>query len=77
MPDLLICCNGVFIGAEIKAPKGTPSELQLWNLRKIDESGGFGWLLYPKDFEHFKDFINAVLAFDEIAKEIYEERRGW
>lgn len=57
VPDLLICCNGHFVGVELKAPNGKPSELQLWNLRKIEESGGYGILLYPKDFEKFKKFI--------------------
>ena len=44
-PDLLICCNGKFIGAEIKAVNGVPSELQLYHLRQINDSGGIGLLL--------------------------------
>ena len=78
VPDLLICCKSRFIGAELKAPNGKPSELQLWNLKKIDESGGYAWLLYPDDFEHFKNFINALLCDDiHTTIKIYKERRGW
>jgi hypothetical protein len=57
IPDLMVCCNGYFIGAELKAEHGKPSELQKWNLKKIRESGGIGIVLYPKDFEDFKKLI--------------------
>ena len=78
IPDLLVCCNGRFVGVELKAPKGKPSELQLWNLLKIDDAGGFGWLLHPDKFEDFKQFVlllNQNLVGD--AKSIYLEKRGW
>ena len=44
----------------MKAPKGKPSPLQIHNLKKIDESGGLGVLLYPKDFEIFKKMIQEL-----------------
>jgi Holliday junction resolvase len=62
VPDLLICCNGHFLGVELKAPKGKPSELQLWNISKINQAGGIGMVLYPKDFEDFKALIHKLLA---------------
>ena len=54
VPDLIVCYKGLFIGIELKAPNGKPSELQLYNLREIEKSGGISYLLYPKDFEKFK-----------------------
>lgn len=57
VPDLLVCCNGYFVGIELKADNGKPSELQLWNIRKIRESGGFGIVLYPHDFYMLQDLI--------------------
>ena len=39
IPDLLVCCNGYFVGVEIKAERGKPSELQLWNIKRIQEAG--------------------------------------
>ena len=27
IPDLLICCNGLFLGVELKAMNGKPSDL--------------------------------------------------
>jgi Holliday junction resolvase len=57
IPDLLICCNGCFLGVELKAPNGKPSELQLWNIEQIKKAGGIGLVLYPKDFDSFKELI--------------------
>lgn len=57
IPDLLVCCKGWFMGVEIKGPDGKPSDLQIYNLRKIDSAGGRGILLYPKDFDLFKRLV--------------------
>ena len=57
VPDLLVCCNGHFLGVELKGPKGRPSELQKWNIQKIKEAGGIAMVLYPKDFDDFKELI--------------------
>lgn len=56
IPDLLVSSDGCFLGIETKAPNGKPTLIQLYHLRKIRESGGYGILLYPKDFEKFKAF---------------------
>lgn len=77
VPDLLVCCNGKFVGVELKAPKGRPSALQLWNLRKIEESGGYRILLYPCDFELFKGFINSLQSgFEKNTAYFYNELKG-
>ena len=57
MPDILCCCNGYFIGIEVKAPNGKPSELQKWNIKKINEENGYGVILYPDQFDDFKNMI--------------------
>lgn len=64
IPDILVCCNGFFLGVEVKAPNGRPSALQIYNLRKIDASGGYGILLYPKDWQLFKDFVLCMKSGD-------------
>lgn len=66
VPDLLVCCNGYFLGVELKAENGKPSELQLWNIEKIRESGGIAIVLYPDQFESFKEFIDYIKAFSTI-----------
>lgn len=57
IPDILACVNGHFVGVEVKAQNGKPSELQLYNVEKIREAGGFAIVLYPSGFEKFKQFI--------------------
>lgn len=73
IPDIICCHNGYFVGIEIKAKNGKPSPLQIHNLKKIDESGGYGVLLYPEDFELFKIFMMGLgIDYDER----YEQLKG-
>lgn len=70
IPDLLVCCGGHFLGVELKAPNGKPSPLQIHNLKKIHEAGGFGILLYPDNFELFKNLIYSIE--ERAIEEIYD-----
>ena len=47
VPDLIVCYKGLFIGIELKAPNGKPSELQLAHLKMIHKAGGMSMLLRP------------------------------
>ena len=40
VPDLIVCVNGRFLGVEVKADEGKPSEIQLENIRQIRENTG-------------------------------------
>ncbi len=60
IPDILACVNGYFFGIEVKAPNGTPSELQKHNVEHIVRIGGCACVLYPKDFDFFKKIIEAL-----------------
>lgn len=60
VPDLLICCNGYFLGVELKAENGKPSDLQLWNVKKIREAGGISIVLYPNQYKAFQDLIHYI-----------------
>lgn len=57
IPDILACIDGKFVAIEVKAPNGKPTVVQLVTLRKIRTTGGFGLLLYPEDYEHFKNWL--------------------
>lgn len=70
VPDLLVCCNGYFMGIELKNETGKPSQLQLWNVEQIRKSHGIAIVLYPKQFEMFKDLIET--AIENIPDELYE-----
>lgn len=67
IPDILVCCKGRFMGVEVKAPDGKPSDLQIYNLRRIDRAGGLAILLYPKDYDLFKRLVEKPEN-----KELYE-----
>lgn len=62
IPDLLVCLNGQFLGVELKAPRGVPTDLQLHTLREIDDAGGYAVLLYPDDFERFQTMVRYISA---------------
>lgn len=66
IPDILCCCNGNFLGVEVKASKGKPSELQKRNIRKINQCGGYGVILYPDQFDDFKKMVQHINNFDPI-----------
>lgn len=68
VPDLLVCCNGFFIGIELKSEVGKPSELQKYNIQKIKDAGGLAMVLYPKDFEDFKKTIKFLKDYGVSAK---------
>lgn len=70
VPDLLVCCNGFFVGVELKAEKGIPTKLQVWNIEEIRKAKGIAIVLYPDQFDQFKDMIcelqtlpNQIFAF--------------
>lgn len=60
IPDILGVINGKFIALEIKGPKGVPSELQKRNIRLINKAGGWGLILYPSQFEEFKEGVKKL-----------------
>lgn len=57
VPDLLACVNGYFVAIEVKGTTGKPSELQLWNVEQIRNAGGIAIVLYPDQFESFKELV--------------------
>lgn len=77
VPDILACVYGRFVAVEVKAEHGKASELQKYNLRQIESAGGFAWLLYPKQWYVFCDFLNALCNSPLYAEKLYLENKGW
>lgn len=65
VPDILACCNGYFLAVEVKAQNGRPSDLQKWNIQKIQQSGGYGVILYPDQFDDFKELVHHIGNYDK------------
>ena len=60
IPDLLINCSGYFVAVEVKAQNGKPSELQKWNIKKILDGYGIAMVLYPDQFDDFKEVVRLL-----------------
>lgn len=60
MPDMHIVVNSISIEAELKAPDGRPSDLQKQKLKQMDSSNCIAVIVYPKDFEKFKNLILLI-----------------
>lgn len=63
-PDLLVSINGVFVALELKRSKTAPAtKLQLYNIARINESGGLAYLVYPENLDEtmaqLEDISNA------------------
>ena len=50
-PDILVCCAGVFAGAEAKAGKGKPTKLQMVRLREIRDAGGTALIINENNLD--------------------------
>lgn len=73
IPDILCCLHGEFIAIEVKAANGKPSELQLYNLRKIHEAGGIALLVYPKDWERLKNMLKQFAMGDFFDRLVFKD----
>lgn len=73
VPDIICCINGVFVGLELKQENGTPSKEQVQNLIQINQNGGLGFLVYPKDFILLKICIEELLN-DNTKKDFIRQK---
>lgn len=62
-PDLLICANGYFVGAEIKKDiTARVSPMQEHTLATITKCHGIGVVVRPENFENFKKLVLSLLG---------------
>lgn len=60
LPDLSISVKGRTVEVEIKAENGKPSELQKFMILQMRTARTIAIILYPDDFEDFKNLIKYV-----------------
>jgi hypothetical protein len=80
MPDMHIVVNSISLEVELKAPNGRPSELQKQKLNQIDDAGCIALVLFPKDFDAFKDLILHIKKRHHIDLNLvtyFDLERGW
>ena len=64
VPDILACVDGYFVGIEVKSSTGKPSELQIHNVKKIGDCGGYAVIVSPEQWDDFEKMIVAILQGD-------------
>lgn len=72
VPDILASVNGWFIGIEVKAQNGRPSDLQFDNVREIRKSGGYAWIVYPSGWPELQNILLNILNNVVISNESEE-----
>lgn len=80
MPDMHIVVNGISIEAELKAPNGKPSELQIQKLNQIADAGCISLVLFPDDFPKFQRLVQYIKGrewFDASTVIFCGLNRGW
>lgn len=70
LPDMRITVCGIALEVELKASDGTLSELQKHNIKQINNSGGFGFALYPEGFPEFKKIVKGVKSCGYLIAEL-------
>lgn len=70
IPDVLACVNGHFLAIEVKSSTGTPKELQVYNIKKINNAGGFAVVVAPESFAELKDLVQDLKQHER-----YEARK--
>jgi hypothetical protein len=65
IPDLLCCIKGTFIGIELKSSfsethNSSRFKLQNWYLNKIRKAGGYGFVIYPENWDKMKKIIKRL-----------------
>jgi hypothetical protein len=60
VPDFLCCVDGRFVAIEAKANGGTPTDLQLKNLREINERGGVSIVVDETSIDALPGYIKLI-----------------
>ena len=60
IPDLLICCNGVFVAWELKVKDNKADPLQAHVIEKIREASGLAYVVTPENLEDALDHLSRL-----------------
>jgi hypothetical protein len=65
IPDIIACCNGMFLAIECKAGKGTTTALQERELARIREAGGAALVVRENNINDIQPIINQLRRTNE------------
>ena len=66
LPDIMGCIRGRFIGIEVKAENGKPSDIQLERLEEIRNAGGVAIVAFPQEEDLIVWMINRLSAGQDV-----------
>lgn len=69
VPDLICCVAGRFVALELKSQKGRASVLQIHEIEKIKDAGGYAEVVRPDDYEKITDTLDRMIVKRAIKKE--------
>ena len=72
VPDILACCNGVFIGIECKFGKNKPTALQEQQLEAIQNAKGVSLVVHENNLKSLEAVLEAVSGARDIRKFVLE-----
>jgi Holliday junction resolvase len=56
-PDILVCHKGKFYGLEVKAGKNEPTALQMDNLQRIEDNGGYAVVINESNVNQYMELF--------------------
>ena len=66
-PDLFCCINGRFVALELKADEHSKvSALQKYNIKKIEECGGIGFIVFPQNWAYVRSKLVMVAIGENL-----------
>lgn len=79
-PDILACVYGMFIGIEAKAGNNRPTDLQISNLRRIQEAGGSALVINEANLPYLNGILhtmrigrNPISNYEVFARKVQPE----
>lgn len=61
--DIILCCQGWFVGAELKDERGLPDPLQTYKATKIRNQGqGIAFIWRPQNHQNIMQFLTQLNA---------------
>lgn len=60
IPDFLVCAYGKFLGIETKTAGKLPTDLQMSNLRRVDEAGGISLVINENNLDELDGILHVL-----------------
>jgi hypothetical protein len=68
IPDIIACCNGMFLAIECKAGKGVTTALQERELSRIRNAGGVAIVVRENNIDSIQPIINQLRSIRGLPK---------